>query len=62
MTSGWLWLVRKRCTTGKTNNRELLTIGGEELYNDPARFATKDPEYCAFVIGLLSGQIRGGVE
>ncbi len=38
---------------------EVLTMGVQLLYNDPSGFATRDPEYCAFVVGVLDGSIRG---
>ncbi len=37
---------------------EIVSMGLETLYKDPATFARKDPEYCAFVLGLLSGDLR----
>jgi len=40
------------------NRSELLTMGIEALYVDPARFADKDPEFFKFVIGLLKGAFQ----
>lgn len=37
---------------------EVLSMGVEMLYSDPAGFARKDPEYCAFVLGILDGSLR----
>lgn len=37
---------------------EILPMGIEALYADPAGFAAKDPEYCAFVMGILDGSLR----
>jgi hypothetical protein len=38
---------------------EILSMGIEKLYRDPAGFAAKDPEYCKFVLGILDGSLRG---
>lgn len=35
---------------------EILSMGMEMLYRDPAGFASKDPEYFNFVVGLLHGE------
>lgn len=32
---------------------ELVSMGLENLYRDPAGFAKKDPEYCQWIIGIL---------
>ncbi len=37
---------------------EILSMGLEALYNDPAGFAAKDPEYCQFVIGVIQGTLK----
>ena len=37
---------------------EIISMGLEKLYNDPAGFARQDPEYCAFIIGALNGSLR----
>lgn len=37
---------------------ELISMGLEKLYTDPGGFARKDPEYCAFVLGILDGSLR----
>lgn len=37
---------------------EIVSMGVEELYNDAARFAAKDPEYCKFILGYLDGSLR----
>jgi hypothetical protein len=37
---------------------EILSVGIEHLYADPAGFAQKDPEYAAFIVGLLNGSLR----
>ncbi len=37
---------------------EIVSMGVEKLYSDPVTFARKDPEYCAFILGLLSGDLR----
>lgn len=38
---------------------EVLTMGVQQLFEDPSGFARKDPEYFTFVLGILTG--RGGV-
>lgn len=40
------------------NATEIVSMGVEKLYNDPAGFAANDPEYFAFVVGLLHGRLR----
>ncbi len=37
---------------------EIVSMGLEKLYLDPVKFARKDPEYCTFILGLLSGDLR----
>lgn len=37
---------------------EIVSMGLEKLYNDPGEFAKKDPEYCAFILGILDGSLR----
>jgi hypothetical protein len=37
---------------------EVVSMGVQKLYEDPITFATKDPEYCAFIIGILDGSLR----
>jgi hypothetical protein len=37
---------------------EILSMGLEAFYHDPVRFAEADPEYCAFVLRALSGDLR----
>ena len=36
---------------------EVLSMGLEALHDDPVGFAKRDPEYCAFVLGVLSGDL-----
>jgi hypothetical protein len=36
---------------------EILSMGMEALHDDPIGFAKKDPEYFAFVMGVLSGDL-----
>jgi hypothetical protein len=40
------------------NDTEVLSMGLEALFEDPKRFAQKDPEFCKFVVGILSGELR----
>ena len=37
---------------------EILSMGVEALIKNPAGFAKDDPEYCKFVLGILSGELR----
>lgn len=37
---------------------EILAMGIQELYNNPASFAKKDPEWFKYVIGVLGGRLR----
>ena len=46
------------CGKDYPNRSELLSMGVEALYDDPAGFARKDPEYCKFILGLLDGSLR----
>lgn len=37
---------------------EILSMGIQRLMTDPVGFAQKDPEYCKFVVGILTGDLR----
>lgn len=37
---------------------EVVSMGVEKLYDDPAGFAAADPEYFRFIVGLMSGTTR----
>lgn len=37
---------------------EILAMGMEKLYRDPAGFARQDPEYVSFIIGIIKGPLR----
>lgn len=37
---------------------EILALGVEELYAHPVQFVRGDPEYAAFVLGILDGSLR----
>jgi hypothetical protein len=39
---------------------EIISMGIEKLHQDPTGFATKDPEYFKFMVGILKGDLRGG--
>ncbi len=43
---------------GKITGTEILAVGVEQLYTDPTNFIRKDPEYAAFIMGVLNGKIR----
>jgi hypothetical protein len=45
----------KYYTDGAT---ELISMGVQLLYEDPAGFAVRDPEYFKFIVGVLDGTIR----
>jgi SPP1 gp7 family putative phage head morphogenesis protein len=36
---------------------EIISMGTEALYHDPAGFASKDPEYFKFIVGVLRGDL-----
>jgi hypothetical protein len=46
---------KKELSNGCT---EIVSMGVEQLYQDPAGFARADPEYCAFILGILDGRAR----
>ena len=37
---------------------EVVSMGIQALFENPHKFATKDPEYAKFVLGILDGSIR----
>jgi SPP1 gp7 family putative phage head morphogenesis protein len=39
------------------DSTEVVSMGVELLYEDPVGFATKDPEYFKFIVGLLRGSL-----
>jgi hypothetical protein len=39
-------------------NTEVISVGMDTLYTDPVNFAKKDPEYFAFILGILDGSTR----
>ena len=41
-----------------SGSTELVSMGVEQLYRDGPGFARKDPEYCAFIVGILNGSMR----
>jgi hypothetical protein len=47
--------VGKHYADGST---EIISMGLEKLYKDPVKFAQDDPEYCAFLVGILEGSLR----
>jgi Phage Mu protein F like protein len=51
----YAWYVGKHYSFGST---EIISMGLEQLYEDPISFAKTDPEYCAFIIGILDGTLR----
>jgi hypothetical protein len=44
--------------TGHTTAVETLTMGIQEMWDDPVKFATKDPEWFKFVAGVMDGSLR----
>jgi hypothetical protein len=45
---------------GKTyaQNSEVISMGIQKLFSDPAGFATKDREFFKFILGILDGSLR----
>jgi len=41
-----------------TGGTEIVSMGLEHLYHRPAQFARRDPEYFAFMVGVLTGRAR----
>lgn len=39
-------------------DNELLSMGVQALFTDPGKFAAKDPEWCKFILDVLSGKLR----
>lgn len=37
---------------------EIIAMGVQKVMQDPVTFARKDPEYCAFIMGILDGSLR----
>jgi hypothetical protein len=37
---------------------EITSMAVEKLMDDPSGFATQDPEFCKFILGLLDGSLR----
>ncbi len=48
------WYAGKTYDDGQT---ELISLGVQQLYKDPVKFAKKDPEYFQFVTGIISGRL-----
>ena len=40
------------------SNTEILSMGLQLLYNDPAGFAKRDPEYFKFTVGVIHGKVK----
>ena len=43
---------------GRKAPTEIVSMGIERMYEDPASFIAKDPEYAQFIIGVLQGRYR----
>jgi hypothetical protein len=43
---------------GHTRGVEVFTMGLQEVWDDPVKVATKDPEWFKLVAGLLDGSLR----
>lgn len=41
-----------------SSNTECISMGVQKLWEDPAGFAVKDPEFCKFILGILDGSLR----
>ncbi len=53
-SSAW-YVGKKYDTPGVT---EVLSMGLQQLYEDPLTFAKHDPEYTKFILGILDGSLR----
>jgi hypothetical protein len=51
------WYVGKQYAPYQAT--EVVSMGAEALWKDPAKMAAVDPEYFKFIVGTLSGSIRG---
>jgi hypothetical protein len=49
------WYVGKTYIHDAT---EITSMAIEKLFNDPVTFAMKDPEYFAWIVGMLDGSLR----
>lgn len=49
------WYVGKHYSDGAT---EILSMGLEYFFNDPIKFAERDPEFAKFLMGVLDGSLR----
>ena len=49
------WYVGKQYAHGST---EIMSMGLQKAYENPAEFAKKDPEFFKFVTGILTGRLR----
>jgi len=49
------WYVGKHYSNGAT---EVISMGVQQLFENPQAFAKKDPEYASFILGLLDGTCR----
>jgi hypothetical protein len=43
---------------GHTRGVETFTMGLQEVFDDPVKFATNDPEYAKWVMGVMDGSLR----
>ena len=50
------WYAGKKLSGGE--GTEIVSMGVQNIYEDPIGFAKKDPEYCAFILGVLDGSLR----
>jgi hypothetical protein len=44
----------------KSGDTEIVSMGMQKLCEDPVHFASKDPEYFKFMLGILDGSLRKG--
>ena len=49
--------VYKKTRSGDTPT-EIMSMGLQQMYEDPHGFSVKDPEYFDFVVGILDGALR----
>jgi hypothetical protein len=51
------YYVGKTYGVGSTRDTEIISMGIEQLYKDPIKFAENDPEYFHLMVGALQGMI-----
>jgi hypothetical protein len=52
------FVERSAYYVGHTRGVETFTMGLQEVFDDPVKFATNDPEYAKWVMGVMDGSLR----